>query len=172
MSVVLWEIFNLKKWFVSVDLLTSFFKYILFVYILVFHAYFCSLLSFICRPRKKLPMNCFCLMFSWINTHLVFAVFIACCDRWQTGWCRYWPVTLGSVCARHTGVLTDLLWREGPSVLDILVLLLNFWSLGSHVGISVSLQGKLQALVYDILPSATAVFSYAWTGSRKLSANE
>ena len=32
-------------------------------------------------------------------------------------------------------------------------------------------QPKLQALVYDILPSTTAVFSYA-TGSRKLSANE
>ena len=30
---------------------------------------------------------------------------------------------------------------------------------------------KLQALVYDILPSTTAVFSYA-TGSRKLSAND
>ena len=30
---------------------------------------------------------------------------------------------------------------------------------------------KLQALVYDILPSTTAVFSYA-TGSRKLSANK
>ena len=30
---------------------------------------------------------------------------------------------------------------------------------------------KLQALVYDILPSTTAVFSYAM-GSRKLSANE
>ena len=30
---------------------------------------------------------------------------------------------------------------------------------------------KLQALVYDSLPSATAVFSYA-IGSRKLSANE
>ena len=32
-------------------------------------------------------------------------------------------------------------------------------------------RSKLQALVYDILPSTTAVFSYA-TGSRKLSANE
>ena len=31
--------------------------------------------------------------------------------------------------------------------------------------------GKLQALVYDILPSTTAVFSYT-IGSRKLSANE
>ena len=30
---------------------------------------------------------------------------------------------------------------------------------------------KLQALVYDILPSTTAVFNYA-TGSTKLSANE
>ena len=30
---------------------------------------------------------------------------------------------------------------------------------------------KLQALVYDILPSTTAVFSYA-IGSRKLSADE
>ena len=35
----------------------------------------------------------------------------------------------------------------------------------------VLLGGKLQALVYDILPSTTAVFSYA-IGSRKLSANE
>ena len=34
-----------------------------------------------------------------------------------------------------------------------------------------TLQAKLQALVYDILPSTTAVFSYA-IGSRKLSANE
>ena len=33
------------------------------------------------------------------------------------------------------------------------------------------LRPKLQALVYDILPSTTAVFSYA-IGSRKLSANE
>ena len=33
------------------------------------------------------------------------------------------------------------------------------------------LLSKLQALVYDILPSTTAVFSYA-IGSRKLSANE
>ena len=32
-------------------------------------------------------------------------------------------------------------------------------------------QPKLQAPVYDILPSTTAVFSYA-IGSRKLSANE
>ena len=35
----------------------------------------------------------------------------------------------------------------------------------------VSSSSKLQALVYDILPSTTAVFIYA-IGSRKLSANE
>ena len=35
----------------------------------------------------------------------------------------------------------------------------------------VRVEAKLQALVYGILPSTTAVFSYA-IGSRKLSANE
>ena len=35
----------------------------------------------------------------------------------------------------------------------------------------VRVEAKLQALVYGILPSTTAVFSYA-VGSRKLSANE
>ena len=35
----------------------------------------------------------------------------------------------------------------------------------------VTLRAKLQALLYDILPSTTAVFSYA-IGSRKLSPNE
>ena len=45
--------------------------------------------------------------------------------------------------------------------------------LGRYVASSstVMLVPKLQALVYDILPSTTAVFSYA-NGSRKLSANE
>ena len=37
--------------------------------------------------------------------------------------------------------------------------------------VEVAVLGKLQALVYDILPSTTAVFSYA-IRSRKLSANE
>ena len=37
--------------------------------------------------------------------------------------------------------------------------------------VSVNCKPKLQALVYDILPSTTAVCSYA-IGSRKLSANE
>ena len=36
---------------------------------------------------------------------------------------------------------------------------------------TVTLRAKLQALVYGIRPSTTAVFSYA-VGSRKLSANE
>ena len=39
------------------------------------------------------------------------------------------------------------------------------------VGDAVNRGGKLQTLVYDILPSTTAVFSYT-IGSRKLSANE
>ena len=43
------------------------------------------------------------------------------------------------------------------------------WSLLRLVLVIV--RGKLQALVYDILPLTTAVFSYAM-GSRKLSANE
>ena len=46
----------------------------------------------------------------------------------------------------------------------------NSWVLG-HTLKCCMLTGKLQALVYDILPSTTAVFSYA-IGSRKLSANE
>ena len=37
--------------------------------------------------------------------------------------------------------------------------------------VSRTLPAKLRALVYDILPSTAAVFSYA-IGSRKLSANE
>ena len=41
----------------------------------------------------------------------------------------------------------------------------------ARVGVQLAVRVKLQALVYDILPSTTAVFSYA-TGSRKLSANE
>ena len=43
--------------------------------------------------------------------------------------------------------------------------------LGRHVASTVLLVPRLQTLVYDILPSTTAVFSYA-IGSRKLSANE
>ena len=42
---------------------------------------------------------------------------------------------------------------------------------GREVGGGVRLQSKLQTLVYDILPSTTAVFSYA-IGSRKLPAKE
>ena len=44
---------------------------------------------------------------------------------------------------------------------------LSLW--GSHTAVTCVL--KLQTLVYDILPSTTAIFSYA-IGSRKLSANE
>jgi len=44
-------------------------------------------------------------------------------------------------------------------------------SLLVYRALGLTLQRKHQALVYDILPSTTAVFNYA-TGSRKLSANE
>ena len=49
------------------------------------------------------------------------------------------------------------------------VCLNNLWS--SKVRGMVTARAKLQALVYDILLSTTAVFSYA-IGSGKLSANE
>ena len=45
------------------------------------------------------------------------------------------------------------------------------WGSGSGGGGEVWVESKLQALVYDILPYTTAVFSYD-IGSRKLSANE
>ena len=47
----------------------------------------------------------------------------------------------------------------------------SFWFNQRDVLFKFSVQRKLQALVNDILPSTTAVFSYA-IGSRKLSANE
>ena len=48
----------------------------------------------------------------------------------------------------------------------------NPWRSGGRIFFSrVNFLCKLQTLVYDILPSTTAVFSYA-IGSRKLSANE
>ena len=45
------------------------------------------------------------------------------------------------------------------------------WVLGRYVAATALSVPKLQALVYDIFPSSTAVFSYA-IGSRRLSANE
>ena len=47
----------------------------------------------------------------------------------------------------------------------------NAWLNGEYRMCAGSSFTKLQALVYDILPSTTAVFSYA-IGSRKLSAYE
>ena len=45
------------------------------------------------------------------------------------------------------------------------------WSIVGVDHVALRVPCKLQALVYDILPSNTAVFSYT-IGSRKLSANE
>ena len=55
-------------------------------------------------------------------------------------------------------------------VSTILFLPITFRSVGGELRGDKS-PPKLQALVYDILPSTTAVFSYA-IGSKKLSANE
>ena len=62
------------------------------------------------------------------------------------------------------------------TVLEFLALTGNLLTLAIDTGHGehrerVCTDSKLQALVYDILPSTTAVFSYA-IGSRKLSANE
>ena len=51
------------------------------------------------------------------------------------------------------------------------VLLMCLWLCRTTLHKGMSKMHKLQTLVYDILPSITAVFSYA-IGSRKLSANE
>ena len=60
------------------------------------------------------------------------------------------------LCSQWSGT-----WREPYSHSDVIALLQGY---GTYVS-------KLQALVYDILPSTTAIFSYA-IGSRKQSANE
>ena len=61
---------------------------------------------------------------------------------------------------------TELLFYTGGCVSCLFTCVL--WC---KVASTVILVTKLQAMVYDILPSTTAVFSYA-IGSRKLSANE
>ena len=61
--------------------------------------------------------------------------------------------------------VSDRVWYEGLGLLCRR----NQKTRGTSAGVKTV--GKLHALVYDTLPSATAVFSYA-IGSRKLSANE
>ena len=66
------------------------------------------------------------------------------------------------------------LGRTRVAVLDISVLSFTLHKMANHVWScppALLHWHKLQALVYDILPSTTAVFHYA-IGSRKLSANE
>ena len=59
--------------------------------------------------------------------------------------------------------------KSAPSVAE--PVLAEFGGRGRKAMLGAWVQCKLQALVYDILPSTTAVFSYA-IGSTKLSANE
>jgi len=72
--------------------------------------------------------------------------------------------------------------REALMVSNLALLLVVFWVMAGQAGQwqgnypsmhwkHVRRSDKLQALVYDILPSTTAIFSYA-KGSTKLSANE
>ena len=60
-----------------------------------------------------------------------------------------------------------LVLQRTVKTLSTTALPVNTRNEGSHVQV----EHKLQALVYDIFPSTTALFSYA-IGSRKLSANE
>ena len=58
-----------------------------------------------------------------------------------------------------SAVLIDVVWSRRQCLIQCPTWLTLLWG------------GKFQALVYDILPSTSAIFSYA-IGSRKLSANE
>ena len=71
---------------------------------------------------------------------------------------------IGTPCSQSW---TVVLLLSVPTTLLALTLRFRRGCLGSND----TAVAKLQALVYDILPSTTAVFSYA-IGSRKLSANE
>ena len=64
------------------------------------------------------------------------------------------------------------IWRRN-STAQISLEQVSYSLLGGTVSVTVTMKPcfKLQALVYDILPSTTAVFSYV-RGSRRLSANE
>ena len=62
-------------------------------------------------------------------------------------------------------------WRESPAFIAITSQSSDQTKIFNGGTVVSTLRAKLQALVYDILPSTTAVFSYA-IGSTKLSANE
>ena len=64
-----------------------------------------------------------------------------------------------------------MFWVTLNPVTWIVYVLLREQGGGTDTEMRGSTGNKLQALVYDILPSTTAVFSYA-IGPRKLSANE
>ena len=69
---------------------------------------------------------------------------------------------------RQTDRQTD---RQARNIIKCRSLPTNPGRREGDAGVGVGEACKLQALVYDILPSTTAVFSYA-IGPRKLSANE
>ena len=83
--------------------------------------------------------------------------------EWATLWLPGGPSTKRHWCATLAWLTYTLLTPRVPWAPETALVQL--------VSRTLTARPKLQALVYDILPSTTAVFSYA-IGSRKLSANE
>ena len=98
-------------------------------------------------------------------------------------WSRVWPNTSGPEASRCAGIIGPGFWQDatGPLPVSPLSDSVAFFHKSpdhivqnrprSNLVLADWFRFKLQALVYDILPSTTAVFSYA-IGSWKLSANE
>ena len=76
----------------------------------------------------------------------------------------------GEICARRYHVAVTVSFTLSLFIQSVWLL---FYLFSSYIGVKNPAETgpNSQALVYDILPSTTAVFSYA-IGSRKLSANE
>ena len=111
--------------------------------------------------------------------------------RATAGWNGYRNKSQHRKLSLEKKIFPPLLQGFEPATFRSRVRRSNHWAIAAHVQQSLwsrcrtqstahvtqahtptaTLRAKLQALVYDILPSTTAVFSYA-LGSRKLSANE
>ena len=86
------------------------------------------------------------------------------CVSWRRHYCwSFSPSGLQNRFPPHPAKMNVCLCNRAPAQ----------WRAASSLAVvpQVIVYGKLQAPVYDVLPSATAVFSYA-VGSRKLSANK
>ena len=93
------------------------------------------------------------------------------CYKWFWSWLPLWTAT----CLHSVLVLTPTCWKSNTTNATLMAFAPSLaldptFGIHSHKTLDTA-QPKLQTLVYDILPSITAIFSYA-IGSRKLSANE